>query len=440
MGSTAEEEEARCFLSRFVEEFPVPVGPGVPLPLAPPSRPPTLDELRGDSLDLGLRLLAARKAPGSLAAALCEAAVSELLKSDLSPLHCPKDAQQQDGEQVLLLHSEPAQRLFFNKLREVGVAWHQRLPVLPEAPPLVPLCSAHAIRNSRRKMEDRHVALAHFNQLLGLQDGTARQYYAVFDGHGGMDAANYAATHLHVLLGQQGALASDPETAFKEAFTRTDHMFRGKARRERLRSGSTGVAVLLQGEALTVAWLGDSQALLVRGGQAVTLMDPHKPEREDERERIEGLGGCITFMGCWRVNGTYAVSRAIGDFDQKPYVSGDADCSSTRLTGNEDYVLLACDGFFDTVSSEEVPQLVLGALRKHREPLEGEEPQGEEPRGEGEEPRGLLGEDVARQLVAHAKAAGSSDNITVMVVFLRSPELLLVGGAQDSNSQDAQGQ
>ena len=68
--------------------------------------------------------------------------------------------------------------------------------------------------------------------LVSLQDGPDRQYYAVFDGHGGVDAANYAATHLHVLLGQQGALASDPDTAFKEAFTRTDHMFRGRARRE----------------------------------------------------------------------------------------------------------------------------------------------------------------------------------------------------------------
>ncbi len=33
---------------------------------------------------------------------------------------------------------------------------------------------------------------------------------------------------------------------------------------------------------------------------------------QDEKQRIEDLGGCVTFIGCWRVNGTYAVSRAIG--------------------------------------------------------------------------------------------------------------------------------
>lgn len=35
---------------------------------------------------------------------------------------------------------------------------------------------------------------------------------------------------------------------------------------------------------------------------------------QDEKKRIEDLGGCIAFMGCWRVNGTYAVSRAIGKY------------------------------------------------------------------------------------------------------------------------------
>ena len=33
---------------------------------------------------------------------------------------------------------------------------------------------------------------------------------------------------------------------------------------------------------------------------------------QDERARIEALGGCVTYMDCWRVNGTLAVSRAIG--------------------------------------------------------------------------------------------------------------------------------
>ena len=31
---------------------------------------------------------------------------------------------------------------------------------------------------------------------------------------------------------------------------------------------------------LHVAWVGDSQVMLVRKGQAVELMKPHKPDRE----------------------------------------------------------------------------------------------------------------------------------------------------------------
>lgn len=44
------------------------------------------------------------------------------------------------------------------------------------------------------------------------------------------------------------------------------------------------------------------------------LMDPHKPEREDEKKRIEDNGGCVIWFGAWRVNGSLAVSRAIGGY------------------------------------------------------------------------------------------------------------------------------
>ncbi|KAM4746485.1 protein phosphatase 1F [Anableps anableps] len=424
-----EEEEAQYFLKRFVEEFPAALKEDSPLPVSPLSRKVSLEELHGESLELGQRLLAARGAPSGLSVLLCQTAVSQLLKDDLLPFQCPQEAQAnlEEEEKVVLLESEAVQRLFLNKLIGVVLRWNQELPKYPSSSSHSFQCSVHAIKNTRRKMEDKHVVLAEFNQLFGIQDGVERAYYAVFDGHGGVDAATFAATHLHVALSKQETLQSDTGMAFKTAFKNTDDMFRRKAKRERLRSGSTGVAVLIHGQQLTVAWLGDSQAMLVRKGQVVTLMDPHKPEREDEKQRIEDLGGCITFMGCWRVNGTYAVSRAIGDFDQKPYVSGDADSSTIQLLGDEDYVLLACDGFFDAVKPSEVPDLVVDALRG-TDCLEGGEDLPQEHAEDDVRHR------VAEKLVGHAKGAGSSDNITVMVVFLCPSGQLLAGARQEADT------
>ncbi|XP_041643113.1 protein phosphatase 1F isoform X2 [Cheilinus undulatus] len=294
-----EEEEARCFLRRFVEEFPAPLEDSAVLPVNPLSRRVSEEELHGESLELGLRLLTARGSPAGLSALLCQTAVSQLLQDDLSPFHCPQDADaNQEEEQQVLLQSERVQHLFINKLINVALKWHQNLPELSSSPSSSASgylhCSTHAIKNTRRKMEDKHLALPEFNQLFGIQDGVKRAYYAVFDGHGGVDAAIFAATHLHVSLSREQKLQSDAAAAFKSAFTHTDDMFRGKAKRERLRSGSTGVAVLIQGQELTVAWLGDSQAILVRKRETVTLMEPHKPDREVTLTRSRMSLGTLT--------------------------------------------------------------------------------------------------------------------------------------------------
>lgn len=96
-----------------------------------------------------------------------------------------------------------------------------------------------------------------------------------------------------------------------------------------------------------------------------------------------------------------------GDVFQKPYVSGEADSASRELTGSEDYLLLACDGFFDVVPHQEVAGLVWSCLVRQGSGLH-----------------------VAEELVAAARERGSRDNITVVVVFLRDPRDLLEGGAQ----------
>lgn len=68
---------------------------------------------------------------------------------------------------LAVLDGESLQRCFFNKLRDVCCAWQEQLPPLRPLARFL-LVSIHAIRNARRKMEDRHVLLPEFNQLFGL--------------------------------------------------------------------------------------------------------------------------------------------------------------------------------------------------------------------------------------------------------------------------------
>lgn len=71
---------------------------------------------------------------------------------------------------------------------------------------------------------DWHVAVS--------QDQEEQAFFAVFDGHGGVDAAIYAANHLHVNLVRQESFNQDPSEALCRAFKVTDERFVKKASRE----------------------------------------------------------------------------------------------------------------------------------------------------------------------------------------------------------------
>lgn len=408
------------FLDTLLQDFPAPLSLESPLPWKVPGTVLSQEEVEAELTELAMGFLGSRNAPPTFAAAVTHEAISQLLQTDLSEfkrLPVQEEEEEEEEERVLttLLDAKGVSRSFFNCLWEVCSQRQKRVPLTAQAPQRKWLVSIHAIRNTRRKMEDRHVSLPAFNHLFGLSDSMHRAYFAVFDGHGGVDAARYASVHVHTNASHQPELLTDPAAALKEAFRRTDQMFLQKAKRERLQSGTTGVCALITGAALHVAWLGDSQVILVQQGQVVKLMEPHKPERQDEKARIEALGGFVSLMDCWRVNGTLAVSRAIGDVFQKPYVSGEADAASRELTGLEDYLLLACDGFFDVVPHHEIPGLVHGHLLRQK--------------GSGTH--------VAEELVAVARDRGSHDNITVMVVFLRDPLELMEGGGQGTGDAQA---
>ena len=80
------------------------------------------------------------------------------------------------------------------------------------------------------------------------------------------------------------------------------------------KSGSTAVCCLISPTHFYIANCGDSRAVLCRNGVPAVYTQDHKPSVPAEKKRIQEAGGSVMIH---RVNGTLAVSRALGDFDYK---------------------------------------------------------------------------------------------------------------------------
>ena len=44
------------------------------------------------------------------------------------------------------------------------------------------------------------------------------------------------------------------------------------------------------------------------------------------------------------------LNKILGDGDYKPYVSSDPDVTTVEMNGSEDFIIIACDGLWDTVT------------------------------------------------------------------------------------------
>ncbi|XP_046745023.1 mucin-5AC-like [Diprion similis] len=382
---------------RFFEHFVAQVDPEDQLPVKVSSYDLTEAEISGEIIDWTLQYLNQKYCPPSLQSYLVHLVLDEVKRM------CSKQSEAcewrfQDNTFAPLR----LMQVVIGKVNEICLRYleNSRLALLPPPPSTpIPLVSRCAIKNSRRKMEDRHVVIHDLHTIFSIKDDSAGHYYAVFDGHAGQDAAVYCAAHLHQYLAESIHYPTDPERALRDAFLTTDAHFIEKSNKQNLNSGTTAVCALLAKRKLYIAWVGDSQAVLAKRGQITQLVNPHKPDRDDERERVNDMGGAVIHWGIWRVNGQLAVSRAIGDVQYKPYVTGDPDVRCIPLDGTEDFLIVACDGLWDFVSEAMATTLVYQQLR--------------------EDPRDL--EVVSQRLVYFARSQGSTDNISTIVVFLTDP-------------------
>ncbi|KAF8700377.1 hypothetical protein HU200_034312 [Digitaria exilis] len=250
-------------------------------------------------------------------------------------------------------------------------------------------------------MEDRHVA-----EFRQLDDGNEVGLFAVFDGHSGADVATYLREHLfdNILNEPDFDFWTEPMEAIRRAYHRTDRKVlkttkggdddgEGKGSSRRPRGGSTAVTVILvNGETLVVANVGDSRAVLCDArGTARQLSVDHEPLRE--RDAIESRGGFVTeiYGDVPRVDAQLAMSRAFGDGSIKEHISSDPDVCIEDVGEGAELVVVASDGLWKVMSNQE-------AVEEARETRDARK--------------------AAVRLVDEAVRRGSQDDISCIVVRL----------------------
>lgn len=261
-------------------------------------------------------------------------------------------------------------------------------------------------------MDDEHITIddlsAHLGSLFKCSIPSA--FYAVFDGHGGPDAAAYIKRNAMRLFFEDADLpqTTDIDSVFldelershRKAFLLAD-LALADEHSVRRSCGTTALTALLLGRHLLVANAGDCRAVLCRKGVAVDLSQDHRPAYLPERKRVEELGGCIDDG---YLNGCLSVTRALGDWDLKlplgsssPLIA-EPDVQRVILTEEDEFLIIGCDGIWDVMASQYAVSLVRRGLRRHDDPQK-----------------------CARELVMEALRLNTSDNLTAIIICFSSP-------------------
>lgn len=240
----------------------------------------------------------------------------------------------------------------------------------------------------------RHVMEDGYGVMTDINGDPKQAFFGVFDGHGGRAAVDYVSQKLgenivRTLAELGGGKEDDIENAIKIGYVTTDKEFLSKG----VSSGACAATALLKDGVLHVANAGDCRAVMSKNGVAIALTTDHRPGREDERNRIESLGGYVHCRNqVWRVQDSLAVSRSFGDSNLKEWIISEPETNKLRLTSECHSLIIASDGLWEKVTDQEAVDVVSrnGSLMKS-----------------------------CKELVDMSCRRGTRDDVSVMVVDLR---------------------
>eukprot|EP01087_Luapelamoeba_hula_P016587 TRINITY_DN5113_c1_g2_i1.p1 TRINITY_DN5113_c1_g2~~TRINITY_DN5113_c1_g2_i1.p1 ORF type:complete len:788 (-),score=282.34 TRINITY_DN5113_c1_g2_i1:71-2434(-) len=280
-----------------------------------------------------------------------------------------------------------------------------------------------SIQGMRPSMEDAHVTM-----LGNMKANKQFAFFGVYDGHAGGESSEYIGANFHHAIdkclaaieqeeGEQLAMGEAPfsyetklekrKQAIAATFGRFDDELQEESDMNYWYSGATVVTALVDlssdnERSILCANLGDSRCVLyvpTHDDSVKAMSDDHKPENAEERQRIEKSGH---FVAGGRLDGTHAISRAMGDFDMKrnlqlgaseQAISNVPEFKDVRLASNDQsfVLILACDGLWDVMTNEEAVQWI-----KRRLPADDLDK-------------------LAQELVEHAVSIGSTDNVSAII-------------------------
>ncbi|OMJ86580.1 hypothetical protein SteCoe_11865 [Stentor coeruleus] len=235
--------------------------------------------------------------------------------------------------------------------------------------------------------------------------------FAVCDGHGpeGHSVARFIKQNLGNLV-ESFLYNNPPEQALEYALSKlSDKLLDSNI--DTSYSGSTIVCILVYGDQIICANIGDSRAIMAskkKNWSCISLSQDHKPENKSEADRITEAGGRIKAMygknlRIWLPDKDVpglSMTRSLGDQVCRTIgLISTPEIYTRRMLTFDQFLILASDGIWEFITNQEAVSIV-GELRRT---------------GKSENCCEML---VKESMKRWKEQSNSIDDITVIVVFL----------------------